>query len=93
MAQADIAAQQQKINDEASKLPGLPVIKNHSSIAKPTLEPHIQTKLTPQERVKLEALAMMSEDRIDHTDAPTLPRANWVKAFWPADTKAAPCPC
>jgi hypothetical protein len=26
-AQADIAAQQQKINDDASKLPGLPVIK------------------------------------------------------------------
>ena len=26
-AQADIAAQQQKINDDASKLPGLPVVK------------------------------------------------------------------
>jgi uncharacterized protein (DUF4415 family) len=51
-----------------------------SNIVKVTLDPNDPPPLTKDERAELRALAAMPDDRIDYSDAPSLPNAAWVRA-------------
>jgi uncharacterized protein (DUF4415 family) len=54
--------------------------KNESNTIKLTLDPKNLPPLTAQQRAELEAVAAMTDEQIDYSDAPYLPDAVWVKA-------------
>ena len=54
--------------------------KNASNTVRLTLDPKNLPPLTAQQRAELEAVAAMSDEQIDYTDAPYLPDAVWMKA-------------
>lgn len=54
--------------------------KNASNTVRLTLDPKNLPPLTAQQRAELEAVAAMSDEQIDYSDAPYLPDAVWMKA-------------
>lgn len=61
--------------------------KSVKNTVKLTLDPNNLPQLTAQERAQLEAVAAMPDEQIDHSDAPYLPDAVWVKAVEMPHTK------
>lgn len=54
--------------------------KSESNTIKLTLDLNIPPPLTDDQRARLAAVAAMSDDEIDYSDAPYLPDAVWMKA-------------
>ncbi len=50
------------------------------NIVKRTLELKKRPQLSAEQKARLDALASMSDEKIDYSDAPALPDAVWVKA-------------
>jgi uncharacterized protein (DUF4415 family) len=51
-----------------------------SNTVKLTLDPHNLPPLTGEQKARLAALAVMTDDQIDTSDAPYLPNAVWLKS-------------
>jgi len=51
-----------------------------SNTVKLTLDPNNPPPLTDEQRARLAAIAVMSDEQIDYSDAPYMPDAVWMKA-------------
>lgn len=60
---------------------------NESNTVKRTLDLKRKPALGDAQKARLDAVAAMSDERIDYSDAPHLPDASWVKAAELPDVK------
>ena len=54
--------------------------KKEPNIVKRTLDLKLRPVLSDAQKARLDAVAAMPDDRIDYSDAPSLPDAVWMKA-------------
>lgn len=54
--------------------------KKKSNIVKRTLDLKLRPALSDAQKARLDAVAAMPDERIDYSDAPSLPDAVWMKA-------------
>lgn len=54
--------------------------KKESNIVKRTLDLKLRPALSDAQKARLDAVAAMPDERIDYSDAPSLPDAVWMKA-------------
>ncbi|ALQ94166.1 hypothetical protein XFUD_02250 [Xylella fastidiosa] len=60
---------------------------NESNTMKQTLDMKSRPVITDEQKARLNAIATMQDERIDYSDAPCLPDAEWVKPTELPDAK------
>jgi uncharacterized protein (DUF4415 family) len=54
--------------------------KKESNIVKQMLDLEKPPVLSAEQKARLDAIASMPDEKIDYSDAPSLPDADWIKA-------------